>query len=60
MRKNLLSAFVILFISIVCFFVYSDIRTNNDIVNIEQLEVLEDTTRTELATNDVDEEEDED
>jgi hypothetical protein len=40
--------------------VYSDIRTNNDIVNIEQLEVLEDTTRTELATNDVDEEEDED
>lgn len=59
MRKNLLSAFVILFISIVCFFVYSDIRTNNDIVNQEQLEVIEDSNRSDLATNDIDQDDDE-
>jgi len=58
MRKNLFTAFVILFISIVCFYVYTDINTNNDIVNQEVLEVVDETNRTELATNDDDEEED--
>jgi len=55
MRKNLFTAFVILFISIVCFYVYTDINTNNDVVNQENLEVVDDTSRTELVTNDVEE-----
>lgn len=50
MRKNLLSALVILFVSIVCFLVYSDINSNNDVVNQEVIETVSE--KPELATND--------
>jgi hypothetical protein len=51
MRRNLLSALVILFISVVCFLVYSDINSNSDVVNQEVIEVLSE--KPELATNDI-------
>ncbi len=50
MRKNLLSAIVILFVSIVCFLVYCDINSNNDVVNQEVIETVSE--KPELATND--------
>ena len=51
MRKNIFSALVILFISIVFFLVYSDINSNNDVVNQEVIETISENP--ELATNEI-------
>lgn len=53
MKRNIITAFIVIFISIVGFLVYTDLSSNADTVNQQVVELAKE--KPEVATNEVEE-----